>query len=155
MGIDESLSQKLLEGTIGLGIEVLSNDYHEIPAINNSVNTYQKIHFQINEEEPDIWAIGVLYALSLISFSFASPRGLSEREFIPDEQWKLSYFVSGLEFKRGMICFFSDYVSGRLMKTDIDFERGGKVTLSTRNRGRGAETWLSLLKGEQHIKRVK
>jgi hypothetical protein len=155
MDIDESFCYKFLEGTIGIEIEVLSNDFHEIPAIGNSINTYQQIVFQVKEEEPDIWAIGVLFALSLISFSYASPRGLSEMDFIPDEEWNLAYFVSGLEFKRGMICFSSDYISGRLMKTDIAFERGGKVTLSTRNRGKGAETWLRLLKGERHIKRVK
>jgi hypothetical protein len=155
MNIEESLIHKLLEGTIGIDIEVLSNDFSEVPVMDSSVNTYQEIVFQIKEEEPDIWALGVLYTLSLISFSFASPRGMSEIEFIPDEQWSLAYFVAGLEFERSMLCFSSDYVSGRLMKTDIAFEPGGKVTLSTRNRGKGAETWLGLLQGKRHIKRVK
>jgi hypothetical protein len=41
------------------------------------------------------------------------------------------------------------------MKTDITFEAGGKVTLTTRNRGRGAERWLTHLQGKNHIKPVK
>jgi uncharacterized protein len=40
------------------------------------------------------------------------------------------------------------------MKSDIIFESGGKVTLSTRNRGRGAERWLMHLQGKKHIKPV-
>ena len=41
------------------------------------------------------------------------------------------------------------------MKTDINFEPGGKVTLTTRNRGRGAERWLLNLQGNKHIQAVK
>jgi hypothetical protein len=115
------------------------------------LNTYQEIIFQIEEEEPDISAIGVLYALSLMSFSFAAPRGYSAEYFIPDEQWNLGYFVQGLEFERKCLSFSADYVSGRLMKTDIVFESGGKVTLTTRNRGRGAERWLTHLQGKKHM----
>lgn len=155
MDINDSLVHKLLEQTVGIEIEVLSNNYNEIPVSDGSMNTSQEIIFQIKEEEPDISAIGVLYTLSLISFSYASPRGMSEIEFVPDEQWSLAHFVAGLEFDRGMLRFSSDYVSGRLMKTDISFEPGGKVTLSTRNRGKGAETWLGLLRGKRHIRRVK
>lgn len=155
MDIDKSLPYELLYSTLGIPIEVLSNEYKDFPGFEGTINTYQEIVFQIKEEEPEIWAIGVLYTLSLISFSFASPRGMSEIDFIPDEEWNLGYFVKGLEFKRKSLRFSPDYVSGRLMKTDIKFESGGKVTRSTRNRGRGAETWLSLLQGKRHIKRVK
>lgn len=155
MNTDDSLVHRLLEQTVGIEIEVLSNNYNEIPVGDGSSNTSQEIVLQIKEEEPDISAIGVLYTLSMVSFSYASPRGMSEIEFVPDEQWSLAHFVAGLEFERGHLRFSSDYVSGRLMKTDINFEPGGKVTLSTRNRGRGAETWLSLLLGKRHIKRVK
>ena len=42
-------------------------------------------------------------------------------------------------------------ISGRLMKSDIVFESGGRVTLATRNRGKGAERWLIHLQGKKHI----
>jgi hypothetical protein len=145
---------KLLTETVGIEIDIISNEYHEIPAYEDSKNQYQKIVFQVKEEEPDIWAIGVIFTLSLMSFSFAAPRGYSEIEFIPDEEWNLVYFLDNLEFRWKCLYFSSDYVSGRLMKTDIKFESGGKVTLETRNRGKGAERWLLHLQGNRHIKKV-
>lgn len=149
------LGYELLSETIGIKIKILSNDYTEIPVSSDINNTYQKIVFQIEEDEPDIFAFGVLFALSVMSFSFSAPRGLSEIEFRPDEDWNIEYFLRGLEFKRGHLCFSADYVSGRLMKTDIAFEPGGKVTLTTRNRAKGAERWLTHLQGEKHIRKVK
>ena len=89
-----ALSYRLLEETIGIPIEIVSNEFNEI-----YTNTHHKIVFQIKEEEPDLWAFGVLFTLSLMSFTFAAPRGISENYFIPDEEWNLEYFVQGLEFK--------------------------------------------------------
>jgi hypothetical protein len=155
MSVEKSLPYKLLDETIGIDIELISNEFEEVPGYQGSANTYQRIVFQVRVDEPDLYAIGVLYALSLMSFSFAAPRGYSEKDFIPDEQWNLAYFVQGVEFRHKCLCFSSDYVSGRLMKTDITFEAGGKVTLTTRNRGRGAERWLTHLQGKNHIKPVK
>jgi len=154
MDIEKTLVFKLLEETVGIPIEIISNDFKELPGFEGAVNTYQEIVFQIKEEEPDDWAIGVLFTLSLMSFSFAAPRGVSEMHFVPDEEWNLGYFVGGLNFRWKKLSFTSDYVSGRLMKTDICFESGGKVTLTTRNRGRGAERWLTHLQGKKHIRPV-
>jgi len=152
---EKSLGYRLLSQTVGIPIEIISNDYEEFPGYEGAVNTYQEIIFQIKEEEPDDWAIGVLFTLSLMSFSFAAPRGTSEIHFIPDEDWNLGYFVGGLEYRWKKLRFRSDYVSGRLMKTNIDFESGGKVKITTSNRGRGAERWLTHLQGKKHINAVK
>jgi len=89
-----------------------------------------------------------------MSFSFATPRGYSAEYFVPDEQWNLGYFVQGLDFRDKSLCFSSDYVSGRLMKKGIIFKSGGRVTLRTTNRGRGAERWLTHLQGKRHIRPV-
>jgi len=146
----DTLSYKLLDQTVGIPIEIISNEFREI-----ADNTYHRIIFRIKEEEPDLWAIGVLFTLSLMSFSFSAPRGISEMHFIPDEEWNLEYFVQGLEFENKCLRFSSDYISGRLMKTDIVFESGGRVTLTTRNRGKGAERWLIHLQGKKHIQPLK
>ncbi len=91
MDIEKTVSYQLLEGTIGIPIiEIVSNNFEETPGYEGSVNTYQEIVFQIKEEEPDIYAIGVLYALSLMSFTYAAPRGYSDKYFVPDEQWNLT-----------------------------------------------------------------
>jgi hypothetical protein len=151
----ESIGHRFLAETNGIPIEIISNDYKEIPAVEDTVSTYQEIVFQIKEDEPDDWAVGVLFALFLLSFSFAAPRGISEMHFVPDEDWTIEYFLTGLRYRWRKICFTSDYVSGRLMKTNIDFESGGKVKMVTRNRGRGTERWLMYLQGKKHINPVK
>jgi len=145
-----TLPYRLLEDTVGIPIEIITNEFRKI-----ADNTYHRIIFQIKEEEPDLLAIGVLFTLTLMSFSFSAPRGISEMHFIPDEEWSLEYFVQGLEFENKCLRFSSDYVSGRLMKTDIVFESGGRVTLTTRNRGRGAERWITHLQGKKHIQPLK
>ena len=154
--MDNKIGLKLLYETIGIKISIISDDYRELPASLDEVNnTYHKIVFQIEEEEPDIYAFGVLFTLSLLSFAYAAPRGFSEINFIPDEEWSFEYFMNGLEFKFKSLCFSADYVSGRLMKTDIQFESGGRVTVNTRNRGKSAERWLLNLQGKKHIQMVK
>ncbi len=145
-----TLPFRLLEETVGIPIEIISNELDEFKD-----NTHHKIVFQIKEEEPDLCVFGVLFTLSLMSFTFSAPRGYSEIEFIPDEEWNLEYFVQGLEFENKRLRFSSDYISGRLMKTNIVFESGGRVTLSTRNRGKGAERWLTHLQGKRHIQPLK
>lgn len=145
----QTIAFKYLEETIGLPIEIVSNDYSDFHG-----NEIQKIVFQIKEEEPDIWALGVLFTLSLMSFTYAAPRGYSAYEFQPDEEWNISYFLQGLSFEDGCLKYSGDYVSGRHMKTDITFEPGGLVTLTTRNRGRGADRWMIHLQGKKHIHEV-
>ena len=147
--VHKTAGLKLLNETTGISIEIISNDFEEYPG-----NTNHKIVFQIIEEEPDLFAFGVLFALSLMSFTFAAPRGYSKIQFVPDEEWNLEYFIQGLEYRNKKLYFTSDYVSGRLMKTDIIFEPGGKVTLLTRNRGKGADRWLIHLQGKKHIREL-
>lgn len=145
----------LLESTIGIvELEVLENEYQELPLDDGTVNSSHKIIFQLTEEEPDISAIGLLFALALMSFTYAAPRGYSFNDFIPDEEYNLGYFLEGLRFEGGELRHEADYVSGRCVKTDITFEPGGKVTISTRNRGRGADRWLMHLQGKKHIQAV-
>ena len=149
-------SVNLMEGTIGLfNMKIASNDFQETPGFEDTVNTYQKIVFTVEEDEPEIYAVGILFCLALLSFSDAAPRGLSEDYFTPDEDWNLGYFVDGLKYKFSSICYSADYLSGRMMKTDVRFDEDGKVTLETRNRGRSADKWLTMMQGKKHLQEVK
>ena len=58
-------------------------------------------------------------------------------------------------YEDGKLSFSSDYVSGRMMKTEIIYELEGKVTLQTGNRGKSAERWLTHLQRKRHIQSVK
>jgi hypothetical protein len=145
----DSIPYRYLAETVGTPIEIISNDLTIFHG-----NEHQKIVFQVKEEEPDLFAFGLLFTLSLMSFTYATSRGYSEIEFIPDEDWNLEYFLQGLEFENARLKYSGDYVSGRHMKTDITFETGGRVTLETRNRGRGADRWMMHLQGKKHVKAV-
>jgi len=154
--INRAESFTLLENTIGLiNIRILSNEFQETPGYGGERGSYHKIVFQVEEDEPDISAIGILFSLSLMSFTYAAPRGYSEKEFIADEDWRLGYFIHGLEFENGNLHFSSDYISGRMMKTYIIYEPGGKVTLTAINRGKSADRWMTHLQGRRHLSLVK
>ncbi len=56
MDINKSSTFNLLEGIIGIPLDIISNEFNEFAG-----NTNHKIVFQIKEEEPDIFAIGVLF----------------------------------------------------------------------------------------------
>lgn len=159
MTVNDAVPFQLIEQTIGIGIEILSNDFQDFKASEDSeYNCQQEIIFQIKDDDivdPDVFSIGILFCLSLMSFSYASPRGYSEMEFIPDEQWNLGHFIQGLQFDDGRIYYYGDYVSGRMMKTKIIFQAGGKVALITTNRGKSAERWLAHLQGKKHVAEVK
>jgi hypothetical protein len=135
-------------------LEVLQNEYHETMLTDGTVNSSHKIVFQITEAEPDISAIVVLYALALMAFTYAAPREYTFDDFIPDEEYNLGYFFEGLHFEHGSLRHEAYYVSGRCIQTDIIFEPGGKVTIGTRNRGRGADRWVLHLQGKKHLKAV-
>ena len=153
--IDDKFPVHLIESTIGTGITVTSNDYDETTISSGEVLSSHEIEFCIDEEDPDIFAFGILFVLSMMSFIHAAPRGYSEKEFVPDEDWKLGYFLSGLDFEHGHLRYYGDYVSGRMMKTRIIYNAGGKVSLHTSNRGKSADRWLLHLQGKSHIKEVK
>ena len=142
----EPLSHTYLKEAIGIPLEIVSNDFTKFHG-----NESQNIVFQINEEEPDLFALSILFTLSLLSFTYAAPRGYSENYFVPDEEWNLEYFLQGLEFRYGRLRYSGDYVSGRHMKTVITYEMGGRVTVETRNRGKGAERWMMHLQGKKYI----
>ena len=155
--INRKEANRLLEYTMGIiNIKILSNEFRETQGYKGETGSYHKIIFQVEEDDvdPDIFAIGILFSLSSMSFAYAAHRGCSENEFIPDEKWRLGYFIQGLEFECGKLHFSSDYISGRMMKTEIIYEPGGKVTLTAVNRGKNADRWMILLQGKRSLKVV-
>ena len=122
----------------------------------------ENIFFQVDlmlggdeEEEPaDIaeWAsFGLIFALAVLSFADARPRGLSDRDFVDDDEFTVSDLFECLRFVSGELRFSSDYLRGRCMKTDIAVRKDGQLTLSTRNRGQAALRWLDRLQGKKML----
>jgi hypothetical protein len=106
------------------------------------------------EESADIaeWAsFGLIFALAVLSFADARPRGLSDQDFIDDDEFTVSDMFECLRFVSGELRFSSDYLRGRCMKTDITVRKEGQLTLSTRNRGQAALRWLDRLQGKKML----
>jgi hypothetical protein len=105
-----------------------------------------------DDEPVDIveWgAFGFLFTIAVLSFHDAKPRGLSEGEFSPNDEFTVHDFMECLTFGRNGLLFCADYVRGRCMKTDVTIRPDGTVTLSTWGRGKSALRWLDTLQGKK------
>ena len=99
-------------------------------------------------------AFGFLFALAVLSFHDARPRGASEREFLPHDAFTVADFFACLSFCQEGLRLDADYVRGRRMKTTVTVRLDGTVTLATRGRGRSAVRWLDPLQGRKWIAAV-
>jgi hypothetical protein len=107
-----------------------------------------------DEESADIaeWAsFGLIFALAVLSFADARPRGLSDKDFVDDDEFTIGDLFECLNFVSGELRFSSDYLRGRCMKTEIVMRKDGQLTLSTRNRGQSALRWLDRLQGKKML----
>ncbi|MCC7384632.1 MAG: hypothetical protein IT384_22480 [Deltaproteobacteria bacterium] len=93
-------------------------------------------------------ALGFVFALAVLSFAGARPRGYSEKEYTAEDDFEVVELIEHLRYERGELRFAADYVKGRCMKTDVTVRPNGRVTLSTRCRGEAA---LNALAGETFI----
>ena len=113
--------------------------------------------FEGDDEETEPWeivewaAFGFLFTLAALSFHDARPRGMSEPDFEPNDQFTVADFFESLTFGEGGLHLRTDYIRGRSMKTDVTIRPDGTVTLTTWGRGESALRWLDQLQGKQRI----
>ena len=102
-------------------------------------------------DNPDVeWAaFGFLYVIGLLSFDAARPRGHSEPDFTPQDEWTAADMQRHLRYEGGRLSFEADYVRGRMMKTDVTVFPDGRFTLTTTNRGEAASRWVSKIQGKK------
>lgn len=100
------------------------------------------------------YSFGFIYALGLLSFADARPRGVSEMHFEAKDDWSASDMLRCLRFKRGELHFYADYVRGRCVKTTIVVRKDGTFMLDTVNRGEAATRWIARLQGKKLLRSV-
>lgn len=83
-------------------------------------------------------AFGFIYALGVLSFADARPRGSSGMHFEEGDDWSVGDMLRRLRFEQGELRFYADYVRGRCMKTTIVVRADGTFMLDTVNRGEAA-----------------
>jgi len=117
-------------------------------------NTRVRITMQADPELLESCALGVVFALGVLSFHDARPRGASGMDFAAKDEWTASDMLRYLTFPSGRIQFYADYVRGRMMKTTVEVFGDGRVVLQTQNRGEAATRWVQKLQGKKVLSLV-
>jgi hypothetical protein len=97
-------------------------------------------------------ALGFLFAIGVMSFADARPRGLSEKDYLESDEFGVADFLAGLKFCSGELHLDTDYVRGRRMKTRVVVRANGTGRLETIGRGKAALRWIARLKGEKPLR---
>jgi hypothetical protein len=111
----------------------------------------QEITIQIDEDEVETSAFGIMYSISLLSFLQGHPAGVSVVDYQEQDVWTVEDFHRHLAFKHGKLKFDADYVRGRLIKTVIEISKDGTILIKTRNRADLATQWLEYLLGKRSM----
>ncbi len=105
------------------------------------------------EDEPgsdvEHYAFGLIFALGVLSFADARPRGVSGIEYREGDDWTLGDMLRRLRFEDGELRFYADYVRGRCLKTTVVVRKDGTFLLDTVNRGEAATRWIAKLQGKK------
>src|SRR5439155_15355159 len=106
-----------------------------------------------DEESHAEWAaLGFIYALGVLSCAAARPRGVSGIDFEEHDQWTAADLLRHLRYERGRLVCETDYVRGRMMKTDVTVFPDGRFTLTTTNRGEAASRWVAQIQGKKVLR---
>ena len=123
----------------------------------SSGDRYVRIEGQLGDDEnADVeWAaFGFLYVIGLLSFDGARPRGNSDIDFQARDQWMAPDLLRHVRYQRGQLSFETDYVRGRMMKTDVTIFPDGRFTLTTTNRGEAPTRWVARIQGKRILAAV-
>jgi hypothetical protein len=100
----------------------------------------------------DSGALGVLFAIGVLSFADARPRGASEMHYREQDEFGVGDFLNCLSYSvGGQLRLDADYVRGRRMKTRIAVSSDGAMVIDTQGRGKSAEHWLARLQGGKRL----
>jgi hypothetical protein len=155
---ERSAGYSLLERGVLVPFRVVETRM-ELSPDGESLSVCAEILFGIDDQEDPVdlaeWgSFGFIFALAVLSFADARPRGYSAIDFVENDEFGVDDFLRCLSFCRGELHFAADYIRGRSMKTDITVKPDGGVTLTTRGRGEAATRWLDRLQGKKFIQPV-
>ena len=97
-------------------------------------------------------APGFLFAIGVLSFADARPRGLSEIEYVASDDFRVSDLVGGLRFQSDELHLDTDHLRGRRLKTRVAVRPDGTGTLETIGPGKAALRWIARVKGEKPLR---
>lgn len=145
----EHAGYELLKRIVGTRIRILKTEGEERPD-----RSWQRLTCHVHREDIPWSALGLIFALGLLSFSDARPRGNSHVDYREDDDWSVADMLERLRFERGLLVFDADYVRGRMTKTEVTIHPNGHVVVETRNRHEMATRWIRLLQGKKHLQLI-
>ena len=150
---EEPIEHELLRNAVVAEVTVTSTDVSPT----STGDRYVRIEGRLGDDEgTDVeWAaIGFIYAVGVLSFAAARPRGVSGMHFERDDQWTAADLLRHLRYEHGRLVCETDYVRGRMMKTDVTVSPDGRFVLTTTNRGEAASRWVAQLQGKKVLRPV-
>jgi hypothetical protein len=148
---DRDAAYELLEAAARLDFEILKRESVPSPAGDNMVVTTAELRLggEYEPGEDAEWgSFGFIFGIAVLSFADARPRGISDADFLANDEFTLADLFRCLRYERGELRFASDYVRGRCMKTDVTVRPDGTVRLQTRDRGEALFRWVDRFKGK-------
>jgi hypothetical protein len=142
-----STAYELLARVAILPIRILSSSATEEPDF-----SAQRVRVKMLREDVDDGALALIFALAVLSFHDARPRGTSDIDYVERDEWTLDDLYAHLRFAKGALCLDIDYVRGRMMKTRMMIWPTGIVEIDTTNRHQMATRWIETLKGKKHLR---
>jgi hypothetical protein len=140
---------ELLSRIRTLPIRILSSEATEQAEFSS-----QELRCKILRDDVEDGALALMFAIAVLSFHDARPRGTSHIDFVEGDEWTLEDLCQHLHFRRGALCLDTDYVRGRMMKTHVTVWQTGVVEIHTTNRHQMASRWVETLKGKKHLQLV-
>lgn len=145
----DSTAYDLLASAAILPIRILSSEATEDPAF-----SAHRLRVKILRDDVEHGALALMFALAVLSFHDARPRGSSEIDYVERDEWTLGDLCQHLRFRKGALSLDTDYVRGRMMKTRVRVWPTGVVEVETTNRHQMATRWIETLKGKKHLRIV-
>ena len=144
---DKTLGYELLQQLVGIDIEIVAADGGD----DDDGYSFERIELHVSEKDVEMSAFGLIFAIGVLSFHDARPRGSSEIDFQEKDDWTVADMLRRLRYERGELRFFADYVRGRMMKTSVAVSANGTIRISTTNRGPLASRWIRQIQGKKYI----
>jgi hypothetical protein len=150
----EPIEHELIRSIACVDIKVVKTEKRPTPADDWQLVIEGRLG-EAEDDDVEFAGMGLLYALGLLSFADARPRGASEMDFDASADWSTDDMLRHFRFERGELHLYADYVRGRCMKTDIVVRRDGTFRIETTNRGEAATRWLARLQGKKVLAPVR
>jgi hypothetical protein len=121
-----STAFELLARVTILPIRILSSEATEEPEF-----SAQRLRVKILHGDVDASALALIFAVAVLSFHDARPRGMSDIDYIERDEWTVDDLCGHLRFWKGALCLDADYVRGRMMKTRVTVWPNGVIEIQT------------------------